>query len=84
MAVLDATLAELERLGAVDTFEGQLALRLAEQVDEPRVGMAVAQDSRELRLVMAAVRSAAPAKGASPIDDLLARRAARESASKAV
>jgi hypothetical protein len=84
MAILDATEDELDRLGARESVEGQLALKLAAIIDEPRAGMATAQDSREFRMVMAAIRAAAPAKEASPIDELIARRAARESAAKAV
>jgi hypothetical protein len=84
MALLDATEAELDRLGALESVEGQLALKLAALIDEPRAGMATAGDSREFRMVMAQVRSTATPKEASPIDELIARRAARESAAKAV
>lgn len=83
MAVFDAVSAELERLKATETVEGSIAMRLAEQLDEPRNGMAVAGDAKELRTVISALRELIPAK-ADPVDDLLARRAARNAASKAV
>jgi hypothetical protein len=82
MAVSDATEAELERLGALESVEGQVALRLAGQLDAPRNGMAVSGDAKELRAVMAAIRERA-VKKADPIDELNARRA-RGSVPKAV
>ena len=83
MAVADAVEAELARLKATETVEGAIALRLAEQLDAPRNGMAVAGDAKELRAVLTALRELTPAK-ADPIDELNARRAARESTSAAV
>jgi hypothetical protein len=83
MAVSDVTLAELESLGVVDSVDGQVALVLAEQLDNPRAGMAVSGDARELRTVMQAIRDGRPAVKGDPIVDLNARRAARGAASSA-
>jgi hypothetical protein len=69
-------------LNAVDTVEGQLALALADAVDHPRAGMAMAGDAKELRAVVAALRDRTPVK-ADPLDELNARRANRGSASQA-
>jgi hypothetical protein len=82
MAVLGVTEAELDRLGVLETVEGQIAVRLAEQLDAPRNGMAVAGDAKELRAVMALIRDRS-VKKADPIDELNARRA-RGSVPKAV
>jgi hypothetical protein len=68
MSVYEATLAELEKHDAVDTVEGQIALNLARELDEPRNGMAVAGDARELRSVIAAVRDVSP-READSVDD---------------
>jgi hypothetical protein len=83
MAVADAVEAELTRLRAAETVEGAIALRLAEQLDAPRNGMAVAGDAKELRAVLMSLRELTPAK-ADPIDELNAKREARESNSQAV
>lgn len=83
MAVFDVTRDELTRLGAVETVEGQVALRLAEQLDAPRNGMAVSGDADKLLKTIALIREQKPAK-ADPIDELNARRKARESASQAI
>jgi hypothetical protein len=83
MAVGDQVRAELERLNALETVEGEIALRLAEQLDAPRNGMAVAGDAKELRVVMATIRERQPVK-ADPIDELNARRQGRGSTSEAV
>lgn len=78
-----AVLAELTSLQAAESVEGRVALRLAAQLDAPRTGMAVSPDSRELRMVMAALREKTPAK-VDPIDELNARRQGREPNSQAV
>jgi hypothetical protein len=63
-----ATEAELIALGALESVEGQIALRLAEQLDAPRNGMAVAADARELRMVMGLIRDGSKTEGDS-VDD---------------
>lgn len=68
--------AELAALDAFSTAEGQIAMRLADQLDAPRNGMAVAGDAKELRAVLATIREKTPVK-ADPVDELNARRAAR-------
>lgn len=83
MAVLDATEAELTVLGALETVEGQVALRLARQLDHPVAGVAVSGDANTLTKLMAQIRDAAPVKKADPIDELNARRKNREPASEA-
>lgn len=80
--VSDRVQAELVTLNAVDTVEGQIALALAEQLDNPRNGMAVSGDARELRAVMQEIRGKIPAK-ADPVDELNARRSSRGAAPKA-
>lgn len=82
MATLDAVRAELARLNATDTVEGQIALCLADAVDNPRAGMATAGDAKELRAVIATIRDRTPVK-ADPVDELNARRASRGAAPKA-
>jgi hypothetical protein len=52
-------------------------------LDAPRNGMAVAGDAKELRAVLMSLRELTPAK-ADPIDELNAKRKARESNSQAV
>lgn len=85
MAVGDAVEAELARLMASETVEGQIALRLAEQLDAPRNGMAVAGDAKELRAVLAHIRDSSSVQKVDPIDELNARRQANgKSASEAV
>lgn len=63
-----ATEAELTALDALGSVEGQIALRLAEQLDAPRNGMAVAADARELRMVMGLIRDGSKTEGDS-VDD---------------
>jgi hypothetical protein len=84
VAVEQATRDELTTLGAVETVEGQVALVLAQQLDDPRAGMAVSGDAKTLTALMAEIRDRAPAKKADGIDELNARRQARESTSEAV
>ncbi len=68
MAVSDATRAELARLGAVETVEGQVALVLADALDNPRAGMATAPDAARLVAIMAQIRDGSKAESDS-IDD---------------
>jgi hypothetical protein len=83
MAVWDATQAELARLGAAESVEGQVALRLAEQLDAPRNGMAVSGDANVLLRTISEIRERS-VKKADPIDELNARRAARGAVPEAV
>jgi hypothetical protein len=64
----DATRDELTAVGALGSVEGQIAMRLAAQLDEPRAGMAVAPDARELRIVMGMIRAGSKTEGDS-VDD---------------
>lgn len=84
MAVIDAVEAEIARLKAAGTVEGQIALVLAQQLDEPRAGMAVSGDSKELRSVLAQIRDSSSVQKVDPVDELNARRAARGAATQAV
>ena len=69
MAVSERVQAEIALLGAGDTVEAQVALRLALQLDEPRNGMAVAGDAKQLLAVMEAVRLNAVKGKADSVDD---------------
>ena len=69
MAVAVRVQAEIDALGAGDTVEAEVALRLAEQLDEPRNGMAVAGDAKQLLVVMEAVRLNAVKGKADSVDD---------------
>ncbi|MDQ0795583.1 hypothetical protein [Streptomyces sp. B1I3] len=61
-AVADAITAELELLRIIDRSPGlaQLAITLAESVDDPGNATAQANAARELRTVMADLRKLAP------------------------
>jgi hypothetical protein len=76
MSVYKAVKTELEQHGAVDSVEGQIALGLAAQLDDPRNGMAVAGDARELRAVMTAVRDVSP-REVDSVDDASAATSAK-------
>lgn len=71
--------AELRRIGALDTADGQALLRVARSLAEcdPRD---VAALSRELRLALAAVRAQSVATG-DAVDDLKAKRERRRRSS---
>ncbi len=68
MAVFDVTEAELGRLDALETVEGQIALRLASKLDDARNDMATAGNARELRMVMGLIRDGSKTEGDS-VDD---------------
>lgn len=76
MSVVEAVVAELERLGAVaaGSVEASVALVLAEKLDR-RVSWA---DAKELRETMVALRALAPpVKQEDRVDEIQLRRARR-------
>jgi hypothetical protein len=72
----DATEAELQKLGARDTVEGQSALALAAAIDSGRALMAAPSMVKELRATLEVLRERTP-KAKDTVDDFSARRAAR-------
>ena len=75
-ALLDATRAELDAVGRVDTVHGQIALIIAARMSGFETGSGTAVLSKELRAVMAeALRGATAAM--DPVDELRARRDAK-------
>lgn len=82
--VAEAITAELEQLRVVDTAPGlaQLAVKLAESVDDPGNATAQANAARELRAVMDDLRKLAPvAVENDRLDDLTRKREARRARS---
>lgn len=77
--VEDATQAELERLGAVETVEGQAALCLARAIASGQSLMAAPAMVKELRATLEVLRERTP-KAKDGIDDIAARREARRAA----
>jgi hypothetical protein len=72
--VVVAVRAELTRAGELGSAAGEVALLLADRLDDvSTAGTAVAGLSRELRELMAVV-GARPGSVADPIDDLRVRR----------
>ena len=69
MAVLDRTQAELDELGALDTVEGQSALRLAEQLDGRHNSLATAQTVKTLIELMDRIRDSSAAAKVDSVDD---------------
>jgi hypothetical protein len=70
------TKADLQRLRAFDTPEGQAALALAAGIDSGRALMALPAMTRELRATLTEIRERAPKSGDS-VDEFTAKRAAR-------
>ncbi len=66
--------------GRVESALGQAAIALARQLDGVVDPTPAATVARELRLVLAEIDSRMPAVARSGLDDLRARRAAREKA----
>ena len=63
MSAFDAVQTELDRLGAIDTVEGQLALGLARMVDLGATGATVgaASNAKQCRELIDALRAQRPA-----------------------
>jgi hypothetical protein len=72
----DATQAELTKLNALDSVEGQSALALAAAIDSGRALMAAPSMVKELRSTLDVLRERTP-KAKDTVDDFSARRAAR-------
>jgi hypothetical protein len=73
-ALRDATRAELEAAGRINTWQGQVLLLLAEKICEPGTGSGTAGLSQEFRRVRAAALQGVPAGAPDPVDEVRARR----------
>ncbi|WP_220178566.1 hypothetical protein [Mycobacterium shimoidei] len=77
--LVEATRAELERLGRLDTVAGQQALRLADEMYRFQTAGGLAAISKELSRVLAEIRQTVNVVD-DPIDELKARRDAKRRA----
>jgi hypothetical protein len=73
-ALIDATRAELQAVGRIDTWQGQALLLLAEAMCTTQTAAALAALSREFLRARAAALQDSPAAG-DPVDELKRRRA---------
>jgi len=86
-AVTDKITQELEQLCVAETAPGlaQLAIALAQSIDEPGGPTGKANAARELRQVMADLRKLAPvAEEGDSVDDIARNRAERRARLRAV
>jgi hypothetical protein len=87
MSVTDATQAELERLGVLDTTEAAVALNIARGLDSGTALMGLAANAKQLLTIMQTLRDSAP-KAKDEVNELLAhsnkKRAARGSGASVV
>ena len=78
-ALRDATRAELEAAGRINTWQGQVLLLLAEKICESGTGSGTAALSQEFRRVRAAALQGVPAGAPDPVDEVKARRDRKKS-----
>lgn len=76
VSVVESVAAELDRFGAADGPEGQIALALARNIDAARNGMATSPDARTLLDILTAIRDKRALESDS-VDDATSRRAAK-------
>ena len=76
MSVEARVRAELEESGGLESVEGEMALSIARNMDKPRTGMSVAGDSRQLLVLMTALRDRV-VREADTVDEVRQRRNAK-------
>lgn len=80
VSIVSSTKAELERLGALESSAGQLAMVLARRLDaDGDAGSAVAAMAKELRATLDALGRVSKPK-ADPVDELQRKRRQRQAA----